>query len=698
MIMLLGENVTTSSILQIQQEKDIGRTRNVGIMAHIDAGKTTLTERILFYTGRNYKMGEVHEGTATMDWMEQEQERGITITAAATTCFWKDYMINIIDTPGHVDFTLEVERSLRVLDGAIAVFDGVHGVEPQSETVWRQADKFSIPRICFINKLDRTGADFFGSVKSIKKRLNAEPIITQIPVGQGSEFEGIIDLIEMKFYTWPTELGENFKENPLPSSFKNQAEDMREKMIEVLCECEDHLMEKFIQDPSQITPLEIKKTLRKGCLSLKVTPVFCGSAFKNKGVQLVLDAILDYLPSPKDIPLIQARDTKGSLAQKKLLFKEDLLALAFKISVDSFTGTLTYVRIYSGEMKLGSQIFNSREKKKERISKLVKVHAQSRQEVSVLKAGDIGAVLGLKWTRTGDTLHEGSPLFLEKIQLPQTVISIAVEAQSLSEQKKMMEALDVLKKEDPSFSVRSDAETGQTLLEGMGELHLEILVHRLKNEFKLKMNVGSPQVFFRETLLNKHQMTHSFEKEISGRKQYAKLSLMVYPIERGKGVQFNNKISDIPHPFLQAIQEGILESSSVGVHSGYPLEDVGVDLIDWDFRKDGSSELAFKVCASQTFHQCAIKCQGQILEPIFKLEVVTPEEFIGDIIGDLNSRRGIVDEMISRGHLQVIHARAPLIHLLGYATNLRSLSQGRASFSMELYAYDILPDKYASKL
>lgn len=695
---MLEKTVTTSLVFQIQKEKDIQRTRNVGIMAHIDAGKTTLTERILFYTGRSYKMGEVHEGTTVMDWMTQEQERGITIAAAATTCFWKDHMINIIDTPGHVDFTLEVERSLRVLDGALAVFDGVHGVESQSETVWRQADKFSIPRICLINKMDRVGADFFESVQSIKKRLNAEPVITQIPVGQGAEFEGIIDLIGLKFYTWPTTLGENFKENPLPPSFQEQAQKMREKMIEQLCETDDFLMEKYLQDSSQIQTGEIKTALRKGCLKLQLTPVLCGSAFKNKGVQFILDAILDYLPSPQDIPPVQAQDLKGNVVEKKPSFKEDLLALAFKISVDSFTGTLTYVRVYSGELKIGSQVLNSRERKKERISKLVKVHAQSRQEVSVLKAGDIGAVLGLKWTRTGDTLHEGTPLLLEKIQFPQTVISIAVEAQSLSEQKKMMDVLEILKKEDPSFSVRSDAETGQILIEGMGELHLEIIVHRLKDEFNLKVNVGSPQVYFRETLLNKSQITHSFEKEIAGRKQYAKVSLTVYPLERGKGIQFYNKISNVSEPFLQAIKDGVLESSSVGVHSGYPLQDIGIDLTDWELRKDESSELAFKVCASQAFRQCATKCQGQVLEPLFELEIVTPEEFIGDIIGDLNSRRGIVDEVVSRGHLQVIHAKAPLLHLLGYATNLRSLSQGRAHFSMELYGYDILPEKYSSQL
>ena len=683
-----------SEILQIQTSADIQRTRNVGIMAHIDAGKTTLTERILFYTGRSYKMGEVHEGNTVMDWMEQEQERGITITSAATTCSWKNHIINIIDTPGHVDFTLEVERSLRVLDGAIAVFDGVHGVEPQSETVWRQADKHSIPRICFINKMDRVGADFFASVESLKKRLGAHPLVIQIPVGSGHEFEGIIDLISFKFYTWPSSLGKEWKEHPIPTEEKAKAEKLREQLIEELCEQDDLMMEKYLKDSSLISEEDIKTSLRRSTIQLKLTPVLCGSAFKNKGIQFVLNALVDYLPSPLDIPPVEGKTKEGKIIVRKQSFKENTTALAFKIAVDSFAGTMTYVRVYSGSVQSGSQILNARENKKERIGKLVKVHAQSKQEVSCLKAGDIGAVLGLKWTRTGDTLYEGNTIFLEPIHFPQPVISIAIEAHSLAEQKKMMEAFKVLQREDPSFFVRSSSETGQTLIEGMGELHLEVLVHRLKNEFKLKMNVGDPQVFFRETLLNRVKMKHHFEKEITGRKQYAGLTLEVYPIERGQGIQFQSKIKNIPENFLQAIQDGVMESSSVGVHSGYPLQDVGVDLLDWEQRKDESTELAFKVCASQAFHQCAKESQGQMLEPIFQLEIITPEEFIGDIIGDLNSRRGQVGEICVRGHLQVIQAKAPLLHLIGYATKLRSLSQGRASFSMEIQGYDILPDKY----
>ncbi len=683
-------------IFQIQTEEDLKQTRNIGIMAHIDAGKTTLTERILFYTGRSYKMGEVHDGNTVMDWMEQEQERGITITSAATTCSWKNCMINIIDTPGHVDFTVEVERSLRVLDGAIAVFDGVHGVEPQSETVWRQADKHQVPRICFINKLDRIGADFSSSVQSIQKKLGANPLMIQYPFG-GENFSGIIDLISCQLYTWPTELGDSIKTDEIPQEYQEKVKQLREQMLENLCELDEFLMEKFIKE-EVISEQEIKESIRKLTLQLKITPVLCGSAFKNKGVQLILDAISDYLPSPLDVPPVSGTTNDQNIS-KKTSFKETPTALAFKIEVDSFTGTMTYIRVYSGEIKTGATLFNSRENKKERISKLVKMHSHSKQEVSVLKAGDIGAVLGLKWTRTGDTLcSQEEPLLLESIDFPEPVISIAVEAGSLSEQKKMTTALDILRKEDPSFSVRSNAETGQTLIEGMGELHLEVLIHRLKNDFKIKINVGKPQVFFRETLLNKSQMKHTFEKEVAGKKQYARLNLEVYPIRRGKGIQIQNKIPDIPKNFLDSIKEGIMESSSVGVVSGYPLQDVGINIIQWEYKEGESSELAFKVCASQAFHMGAKKAKGQMLEPIFKIEILTPEEFIGDVIGDLNARRGQIGEIYNKNNLQVVQAKAPLLHLIGYATQLRSLTQGRASFSMEMTGYDILPESIKKNL
>ena len=539
-------------IFQIQTEEDLKKTRNIGIMAHIDAGKTTLTERILFYTGRSYKMGEVHDGNTVMDWMEQEQERGITITSAATTCSWKNCMINIIDTPGHVDFTLEVERSLRVLDGAIAVFDGVHGVEPQSETVWRQADKHKVPRICFINKMDRVGADFSSSVQSIKKKLGANPLILQYPFG-GENFSGVIDLISSKLCTWPTELGDAMKTDEIPPEYQEKIKKLHQEMLENLCELDEFLMEKFIKE-EPISEEEIKTSIRKLTLQLKITPVLCGSAFKNKGVQLVLDAISDYLPSPLDIPPVSGKKD-DQIISKKTNFKETPTALAFKIAVDSFAGTMTYIRVYSGEIHAGGHLFNSRENKKERINKLVKMHAHSKQEVPVLKAGDIGAVLGLKWTRTGDTLcSQEEPLLLETIDFPEPVISIAVEAGSLSEQKKMTTALEILRKEDPSFSVRSNAETGQTLIEGMGELHLEVLIHRLKNDFKVKVNVGKPQVFFRETLLNRSPIKHIFEKDVAGKKQYARLSLEVYPIERGKGIRIQNKIQSIPQNFLDSIK------------------------------------------------------------------------------------------------------------------------------------------------
>ena len=689
--------MTDHSVFQIQKESDLKITRNVGIMAHIDAGKTTLTERILFYTGKTYKMGEVHDGNAIMDWMAQEQKRGITITSAATTCHWNQHIINIIDTPGHVDFTIEVERSLRVLDGAIAIFDGVNGVEPQSETVWRQADKHHVPRICFINKMDRVGADFSSSVDSIHKKLGVHPLVIQYPFGEGEGFNGIVDLITFRLYTWPKESGEEYETQDIPSEHKAEFQKHRDRLVEDLCEWNEALMKKFIQE-KPISEAEIKQALRKATIQLKITPVLCGSAFKNKGVQLVLDAVIDYLPSPLDIPPVEGIDSRGHSVIRQTQFKEKLVALAFKIAVDPFAGTLTYVRVYSGEIKAGSHLINSRTNKKERINKLVKMHSHSKQEVSVLKTGDIGAILGLKWTQTGDTLCEGEPILLETIQFPEPVISLAIEAQSLAEQKKMMESIRILQKEDPSFSVHFNSETGQTLLEGMGELHLDVLVYRLKNEFNLKMNVGKPQVFFRETLLNAAQKEHTFSKEIAGKKQFAGLTLKVYPIDRGKGFEFKNELDEIPPAFLQAIQDGVRESSSVGVVAGYPLQDIGVSLVQWDYKEGESSELAFKVCASQAFHQCAKLAKGQMLEPIFKLEILTPEEFIGDVIGDLNSRRGQIGEIQNKGHLQVIQAKAPLLNLIGYATQLRSITQGRASFSMEMINYEVLSESLQKKL
>lgn len=668
-------------------------------MAHIDAGKTTLTERILYYSGRSHKMGEVHDGNTVMDFMDQEQERGITIASAATSCLWKDHIINIIDTPGHVDFTIEVERSLRVLDGAVAVFDGVHGVESQSETVWRQADKFKIPRICFINKMDRTGAQFEFSVDSIKKRLGAQTLILQYPVGSEDQFQGVVDLVKMKFYSWANQEGDNFEELDIPAEYVEKTNQLRERLLEEICENSEDLMNKFLNE-EKLSIEEIKLAIRELTLSTQVTPVLCGSAFKNKGVQLILDAINDYLPSPLDRPAVEGRNLKDVVIKRDPSFKEKTVALAFKIASDSFAGTISYIRVYSGEITTGMSLLNSRENKKERIGKIVKIHAQSKEEVDSLKAGDIGAILSLKWTRTGDTLCDPSePIFLESIQFPDPVISVAVEAESLAEYKKMLKSIEILKKEDPSFHIRNNEETGQTLIEGMGELHLEVLVHRLRNEYNLKFNIGKPQIFFKETLSVKASAEHFFNTTISNTVQSAGVTLQVYPLGRGEGIQFKNSCkSSLDDVYIKAIRTGAIESASVGVVSGYPLQDVGIELLDAKYEDGASTELAFKVCASQTFHEAAKKSGGQILEPIFKLEVVTPEEFIGDIISDINARRGHVDTIETRGHLQVVYASAPLFHLLGYATDLRSVSQGRASFSMEIKHYDLLPQKYYSQI
>ena len=703
--------------LSIKNQKDLKTTRNIGIIAHIDAGKTTLTERILFYTGRSHKMGEVHEGNTVMDWMKQEQERGITITAAATTCFWQEHRINIIDTPGHVDFTLEVERSLRVLDGAITVFDGVSGVEPQSETVWRQADKYKVPRICFINKMDRLGANFKASVQSIVDKLKANPLCLQIPIGVEDGFRGVIDLVENKAFIWDQDdLGEKYSIVPIPDDQLAECKSAREKIIEKACEFDDDLMKKFLSDEN-IEPAELKKALRKACLSLKITPVFCGAAFKNKGVQQIISAVLDYLPSPIDLPAVPAQPSwgeqkKSAKSSSKQLcstsFDEPLCALAFKIIEDPFAGYMTYIRVYSGVLKVGAQIINTREQKKERIQKLVKVHSKVREEVDCLKAGDIGAILGLKFTKTGDTLCESSRLLtLESIEFPEPVISMAVEAKSSVDQKKMLKILKDIQREDPSCALSTDMETGMTLLMGMGELHLEVLIHRLKDEHKISVNTGKPKVSFRESISNATEAVVVFDKEIQGHMQYAQVKVKIEPSSSLKGLEFGDalvssaitaiKKSQLTE-ILSAVQKGVEEASYVGNIMGYRLLGIKATLLSIAGKDDNFSTEAFKAAGALAFRKALEKASSYLLEPIFDLEVITSENFLGAVINDLNSRRAKIEGVQMQNQLQVIKAQVPLMNLFGYATDLRSVSQGRASFSMKMREYVKLPDKIAKQI
>lgn len=679
-----------------QSEEELKFTRNIGIMAHIDAGKTTTTERILFYTGKSHKIGEVHDGDATMDWMEQEQERGITITSAATMCEWKGHRINIIDTPGHVDFTVEVERSLRVLDGAVAVFDGVSGVEPQSETVWSQADRYKVPRICFINKMDRVGASFSDSVDSIVARLGAFPVPIQWPIGQEDSFIGVVDLIENKSLIWDgNDKGVSVQIGDVPPNLKEIVNEQREKLIEIAAEMDDRLMEKFFE-AGTLNSQDIKTGLRIGTLALKLTPVLCGASFKNKGVQPLLDAVVDFLPSPLDIPAIKGKDPKKEekLIDCKTEFSAPTAALAFKIASDSFAGTLVYTRVYSGIITQGSALLNPRENKKERIQKLVKMHANSREEVKELKAGDIGAIVGLKFTGTGDTLCDSKyPVVLESIKFPEPVIALAIEAKSQADQKKMIEALDRLQKEDPSCRVKTDPETGQMLLEGMGELHLEILADRLLREFKIAANVGKPQVSYRETV-TKETIGHGyFEREIAGKLQFASIDIKIQPKNSCSGleVDLSGLPLDFSADFKRAINAGIVEACENGGLAGYPLIGALVSIKGIEIREEETSEMSLKVAASMAVRDALNKNQIKMLEPLFKLEIVTPEEFMGNVIGDLNSRRGKVGNMSPKGIYQVIHAEAPLQELFGYATGLRSVSQGRANFSMEFLEYAVMP-------
>lgn len=671
------------------------KTRNIGIMAHIDAGKTTTTERILYYTGVTYKIGEVDEGTAVMDWMVQEQERGITITSAATTCFWKDHRINIIDTPGHVDFTIEVERSLRVLDGAVAVFDSVAGVEPQSETVWRQANKYGVPRIAFMNKMDRVGADFVMSVNSMVERLDANPVPIQIPIGAEDEFRGQIDLITMKAIYYDDEtLGANYTEEDMPDGMLPKAYEYREKMLEALADIDDEIMEKYL-DKSDISVEEIKRAVRKGTLEMKITPVLCGSAFRNKGIQLLLDAIVDYLPSPLDIPPVVGKvPGSDSVIVRHADEAEPFSAIAFKVMTDPFVGQLTFIRVYSGIVTAGSYVYNSTKDVKERVGRILKMHANKREEVKEIVAGDIGAVVGLKHTLTGDTLcDEKHPIILESIEFPEPVMSVAIEPKTKADQEKLSQSLAKLAQEDPSFQVSFNEETGQTIISGMGELHLEIIVDRLLREFKVSANVGKPQVAYKETIRMPAKGEGKFIRQTGGRGQYGHVMIQLEPLEAGKGFEFENKIvgGAVPREYIPAIEKGIREASDRGILGGYPVVDIKAILYDGSYHEVDSSEMAFKIAGSLAFKEAAKNAQPVLLEPIMSIEIVTPEEYMGDVIGDLNARRGRVLNIERRGNVQVIKAHAPLAEMFGYATSLRSKTQGRATYTMQFSHYDEVP-------
>lgn len=671
------------------------KTRNIGIMAHIDAGKTTTTERILYYTGVTYKIGEVHEGTAVMDWMVQEQERGITITSAATTCFWKDHRINIIDTPGHVDFTIEVERSLRVLDGAVAVFDAVAGVEPQSETVWRQANKYGVPRIAFMNKMDRVGADFFKSVKTMIDRLGANPVPIQIPIGAEDKFRGPIDLVRGKAIYFDDEtLGAKYVEDDIPQELLPMAREYREKMLEALADIDENIMEKFLGG-EEITVEEIKKAIRKGTIEMKITPVLCGSAFKNKGVQMLLDAIVDYLPSPLDIPPVRGiNPLDDSESVRKASPDEPFAALAFKIMTDPYVGQLTFMRVYSGVLNAGSYVYNSTKGTKERIGRLLRMHANKREEIKEVAAGDIAAAVGLKSTLTGDTLcDEKFPIILESIEFPEPVISVAIEPKTKADQEKLSQSLAKLAQEDPSFKVSFDEETGQTIISGMGELHLEIIVDRLLREFKVGANVGKPQVAYKETIRASAKAEGKFIRQSGGRGQYGHVMIEIEPAEIGKGFEFVNKIvgGTIPREYIPAVEKGIKEAMDSGVLAGYPVVDVKATLYDGSYHEVDSSEMAFKIAGSMAFKEAAKKAKPVLLEPIMSVEVVTPEEYMGDVMGDLNARRGRIQSMEKRGNSQVIRVEVPLSEMFGYATDLRSKTQGRATYTMQFSRYEEVP-------
>jgi elongation factor G len=677
--------------------------RNIGIAAHIDAGKTTTTERILYYTGRTHKLGEVHEGTAIMDWMEQEQERGITITSAATTCFWRDIQINIIDTPGHVDFTAEVERSLRVLDGAVAVFDAVAGVQPQSETVWRQADKYNVPRICFINKMDRVGADFFHSIDTIVSRLKCKPVAIQLPVGAEDQFKGIIDLVQMKARIWRDEtLGAEYDEIEIPAELLEQARDYREKLIEAVAEHDDALFEKFIEGQA-LTEAEIQHGIRKATIALKIFPVICGSAFKNKGVQTMLDAVVDYLPSPLDVPPIEgvAVDDPTKVLVRHASDSEPFSALIFKIMTDSYVGQLAFFRVYSGKLASGESVYNVAKGRKERIGRLLRMHANKREDIQEIYAGDIAAAVGLKTVQTGDTIcDDDSPIVLESIDFPTPVIQLAVEPKTKADQEKLGMAIQKLAQEDPTFRVATDPETGQTILSGMGELHLEIIVDRMMREFGVGANVGKPQVAYRETIRKNAEAEGRHVKQSGGRGQYGVVKIKVEPLPAGTGFEFVNEIygGSIPKEFIKPIEAGMREALEGGVLAGYPMSDLKAILYDGSYHDVDSSEMAFKIAGSLAIKEAARKAKAVLLEPIMAVEVVVPEEYMGDVIGDLNSRRGRIEGMELRGTTQIIKSMVPLSEMFGYATDVRSRTQGRGSFTMHFGKYEEVPSALAEEI
>ena len=682
------------------RQYSLENTRNIGIMAHIDAGKTTVTERMLYYTGKIHKIGDTHEGAAQMDWMEQEKERGITICSAATTCVWNDTRINIIDTPGHVDFTVEVERSLRVLDGSVALFDAKSGVEPQSETVWRQADKYGVPRICFINKMDATGANYYDSIETIKDKLKANPVPVQIPIGAESEFVGVIDLVSMHAIIYKNDLGTDIEETDIPDAYKDKAEEYRQNLLEALAETDEFIMEKYLEGEA-ISPSELREAIRRATINLSINPVLCGSAYKNKGVQPLLNAIVAYMPSPLDIPAIEGVDDNEEPVERHASDEEPFSALAFKIVADPYVGKLAYFRVYSGTLSAGSYVYNSTKGKKERIGRILMMHANKREEVDSVSAGDIAAAVGLKDTTTGDTLCDmNSHVILEKMEFPEPVISVAIEPKTKASQEKMSIALHKLAEEDPTFRTYTDEETGQTIISGMGELHLEIIVDRLLREFKVEANIGNPQVSYRESISQGAEAEGKYIRQSGGSGQYGHCKIKIEPQEAGKGFEFVNNIvgGAIPKEYIGPVQKGIEEATQAGVLAGYPVLDVKVTLYDGSYHEVDSSEMAFKIAGSMAFRQAVAKAVPVLLEPMMKVEITTPDEYLGDVMGDVSSRRGRIQGMNPKNGVHVLDAYIPLAEMFGYATDLRSNTQGRATYSMQFDHYEKVPQAISEKV
>ena len=682
------------------RQYSLENTRNIGIMAHIDAGKTTVTERMLYYTGKIHKIGDTHEGAAQMDWMEQEKERGITICSAATTCVWNDTRINIIDTPGHVDFTVEVERSLRVLDGSVALFDAKSGVEPQSETVWRQADKYGVPRICFINKMDATGANYYDSIETIKDKLKANPVPVQIPIGAESEFVGVIDLVSMHAIIYKNDLGTDIEETDIPDAYKDKAEEYRQNLLEALAETDEFIMEKYLEGEA-ISPSELREAIRRATINLSINPVLCGSAYKNKGVQPLLNAIVAYMPSPLDIPAIEGVDDNEEPVGRHASDEEPFSALAFKIVADPYVGKLAYFRVYSGTLSAGSYVYNSTKGKKERIGRILMMHANKREEVDSVSAGDIAAAVGLKDTTTGDTLCDmNSHVILEKMEFPEPVISVAIEPKTKASQEKMSIALHKLAEEDPTFRTYTDEETGQTIISGMGELHLEIIVDRLLREFKVEANIGNPQVSYRESISQGAEAEGKYIRQSGGSGQYGHCKIKIEPQEAGKGFEFVNNIvgGAIPKEYIGPVQKGIEEATQAGVLAGYPVLDVKVTLYDGSYHEVDSSEMAFKIAGSMAFRQAVAKAAPVLLEPMMKVEITTPDEYLGDVMGDVSSRRGRIQGMNPKNGVHVLDAYIPLAEMFGYATDLRSNTQGRATYSMQFDHYEKVPQAISEKV